>query len=457
MADPFYEKLYHNFPVFLQNIAVSVYGLKLRRQRYNKQFHSYLKDLCKTEWQSSEEIEAYQNDQVNALIKHAYNTVPFYKNLYDSHGINISQIQNLDDLNQLPIITKNEVKKAGAQLVSDEFQIKKLIKTKTSGTTGLPLTVYQTNESISRQWAFFWRSRTRFGLSINDSQLMFGARIPVSQKQHDPPYWRHDYFNNRVYLSTSHISKKTLKPIVDYLNSNRFVFYAGYPSAMYSLAKFINDFGIEVKKKPEVIAFGSDSVLPGQKKLIAKIFGAKIIEFYGMVEFAGTMSMCEHGRFHTDHEHCFIDTMETNEPGSSKLILTGWGNKAMPFIRYDIGDYAALSRDKCLCGRHTNSFLSIDGRIEDYITTPDGRKLRGFNQVFKNAKNILELQMIQEKIEEVTIRIVPDHNFIESDRVHLIKEFRKRAGHQLAVNFDIVEAIPRLKNGKFKAVISNVK
>ncbi len=457
MSDPIYEKVYHKLPVFLQNVAVSVYGLKLRRQRYGKLFHRYTEELKATEWHTKEEIEDLQNKCFRDLIVHAYKKVPFYKNLYDSHGVNFSQIQNLDDINRLPVITKNDIKKANTQVISDEFQAENLITTKTSGTTGTPLTVYQTLESINLQWAFFWRSRIRFDLSINDRHLMFGARMPVSQEQNYPPYWRHDYFNKRVYISTSHISRKTLHSIVNFLNTNQFVFYTGYPSAIYVLAKFIDDLGLEIKNKPRVIAFGSDSVSPSQKKLIAKVFGARIIEFYGMVEFAGTMSMCEYDRFHVDHEHCYIETEKADNPESQKLILTGWGNKAMPFIRYDIGDYASPAKTNCPCGRHTDSYISIDGRAEDYITTPDGRKLTGFNQVFKNARNILEVQVIQKNIEDVTLKIVPDEDFNESDKVYLLKEFRKRAGKQIGVKLEIVESIPRLKYGKFKSVISHVE
>ena len=450
------ERIYYKLPATLQNIAVSAYGLKLRQQRYNRTFKAFLDDLKRSEWISKEKILEYQNLKLRQIINHAYNTVPFYRSLYDEHGVDISQVQTINDLSRLPILTKKQVKAAGDHLLSTNFKKQRLFKTLTSGTTGTPLEIYQTKYSINFQWAIFWRARARFGLNIHDRHLMFGARMPISQDHLLPPYWRHDYFNNRVYISTNHIYEKTVNSIVDYLNSTHFDFFVGYPSAIYNFARLIKEKNLCLYNRPKIIVFSSDTVLSKQKEIISNVFGVPLTEFYGMVEFAGTMSKCEHERFHVDHEHCYIENHKIDSSKSHKLIMTGWGNYAMPFIRYDVGDFGTPSTSSCKCGRESDSYFSIDGRLEDFITTPDGRKLSGMNQVFKHAVNVLELQLYQEKISEIIFRIVPDINFSDNDKALLIKEFRKRAGDEIDVKFNIVDSIKKTSKGKFRAVISEL-
>ncbi|MDX1642293.1 MAG: hypothetical protein R3220_11380, partial [Balneolaceae bacterium] len=410
MPDSFAEKIYYKFPYQLQNIAVSLYGLKLKRDRYGKQFSKHLISLKETEWKSREQIGNHQNQSFIKLIHHAYKTIPFYKRWYDECDVNISQIKTVDDLPKLPILTKKMVKQHQEALISNKFDKGSLKKQLTSGTTGTPLTIYQTKDSLNLQWAVFWRFRERFGIRYGDRHLMFGARLPISQNQQKPPYWRHDYFNNRVYLSTPHISGRTVHDIADYLNSIHFDFFVGYPSAMVNLANLMRENDLKLLNNPKIIFSASDALLKNHEEIISEVFGAPVTEFYGNVEFAGTMSKCEHGRFHVDYEHCYVEAQKTENSESHELILTGWGNEAMPFIRYKIGDYGVPLDSDCKCGRKSYTFASIDGRTEDYVITPDERKLIGMNQVFEYAENALEIQLFQKEKEEVTFRIVPGEN-----------------------------------------------
>lgn len=456
MPGSFAEKIYYKLPYQLQNVAVTIYGLKLKRTRYGKQFFKNLASLKKSEWESREHIEQYQNEKIVKLIHHAYNTVPFYKKWYDDHSVDISQIKTVDDLKKLPILTKNLVRKHQEELISNKFEKHSLKKQLTSGTTGTPLKIYQTENSLNLQWAIFWRFRERFGVSYFDRQLMFGARLPISQKQQDPPYWRHDFFNNRVYLSTSHISDKTVPDIVDYLNSTHFDFFTGYPSAIVNLAHLMKENNLNLINQPKMIFSASDALLKNHERIIMEVFGAPVTEFYGMVEFAGTMSKCEYNRFHVDYEHCYFEKQKIDDSDNHELILTGWGNEAMPFLRYKIGDYGVPYDSECECGRKSDTFVSVDGRLEDYVITPDGRKLIGMNQVFEYAENVLEMQLFQKVKDEVIFRIVPDQSFNEEDRKALEREFRRRAGDKIQIKFEIVNSIEKSSSGKFKAVHSEI-
>jgi len=445
-------------PVLIQNLIFSFHGLKLSKARYNKHFFKILQDLKESEWWTEEKIANYQDEQVRKIVRHAYETVPFYRRFYDQYNVNIDKIKTVEDLALLPVLTKQIVRENQQQMVSMVYKKKNLKKVLTSGTTGTPLTIYFTKEGLAFQWAVWWRHKARFGISFKDEHLTFGARVPIDQDSNTPPFWRKDYFNKRVYLSTYHISGETVKSIVDYLNNTDFVFYTGYPSAMYSLASLIEEKKLHLENKPKYIISGSDALLPKYEAAIQRVFGAPVTDQYGMNEFAGNMSRCEQGKYHLDFECCYVEQqpLPAAREGDSKLFFTGWGNYAMPFIRYEVGDYGKPTLKKCSCGRHSLCFESIDGRMEDYIVTPDGRKIVGMNQVFEYAANAKEIQIYQKDVDLLTIFVVPDKNYGEDDNKALIRELRRRAGEEIKIEIKPVEEIKRAENGKFRAVISEV-
>jgi len=451
------EKIYYRMPVFVQNGIFSLAGWSLRRKRYNRCFYDQLARLKEMEWWSKGQIEEYQNSKVVETVRHAYQTVPFYRRWYDEHGVNIDAITSTSDLPKLPVLTKSLVREHQEAMVSTRVNRKWLIKGLTSGTTGTPLTVYLTADGLAFQWAVWWRHKARFGLTPGDRHLTFGARVPIDQTQSRPPYWRKDYFNHRVYLSTYHISKRTLRDIVAYLNGEHFVFYTGYPSAMFALTSLMEDAGLELTSPPRCVVTGSDALLPKYEAAVRRVFRAPVTEQYGMGEFAGNMAKCPEGLFHVDFECGLVETLPTEAFDRRRLILTGWGNPAMPFIRYEIGDYGRPSAGDCPCGRQSDGFASIDGRLEDFVIMPDGRKLIGMNQVFEYAKNAKEIQLYQPSANAVEFRVVPAEGFGKSDKDSLLREFQRRAGGEMEVTFRLVDALERSASGKLKAVISEVE
>lgn len=456
MPGSLWESAYYRLPVFLQNAIFSAYGFKLARSRYSRHFYAELERLKRTEWWSAAEIADHQNRMAASIVRHAYETVPFYRRWYDEHGIDIRRIATVDDLQRLPILTKQLVKDHQAELVSTAFPRRSLILQTTSGTTGTPLTIMRTSDGIAQQWAIWWRHKARFGLTNQDRHLCFGVRVPVRHDQNRPPYWRTDYVNRRVYLSAYHVSRQTVQDIANYLNRENFQFFTGYPSAMYALANLMEDAGLRLHNRPKHIVCGSDALLPRQEAVISRVFGAPVTDQYGVTEYAGNMSKCELGRYHVDVEVCHVGTQLEPDAGHQKLLLTGWGNPAMPFIRYEIGDYGTRLEGPCACGRQSPCFVSIDGRTYDCVVTPDGRRISGMAKVMEYATHVREMQIYQNSRQSVEFRIVPLQGYGEADRDALAREFRHRAGHEIELRFVEVEHVDRSRSGKQRAVISEI-
>jgi phenylacetate-CoA ligase len=101
-------------------------------------------------------------------------------------------------------------------------------------------------------------------------------------------------------------------------------------------------------------------------------------------------------------------------------------------------------------------FLEVDGRIEDYVMTPDGRLVGRLDHIFKEQLDVAEAQVLQEEKDALEVLIVPRQSYDERSEQGLMREFRSRLGEEIEIAFRYVEAIPREPNGKFRAVKSEV-
>jgi len=138
------------------------------------------------------------------------------------------------------------------------------------------------------------------------------------------------------------------------------------------------------------------------------------------------------------------------------LLVTGLGNDAVGFLRYRVGDVGTRLRRPCACGRPGDVFADVDGRIEDYVVTPDGRRIGRLDHIFKEQFDVAEAQILQGSREAIEVRVVPRASWSQGSARSLRKEIRARLGDEIGVELRLVDAIEREPNGKFRAVKSRV-
>ena len=203
----------------------------------------------------------------------------------------------------------------------------------------------------------------------------------------------------------------------------------------------------------------SESLLAFQRETIEAGFGAPVRDRYGVSEFCVSMVGCEANRLHVDMEFGIVEVEveeETEEWERGPLLVTGFAQEATPRFRYRIGDVGTRSKHPCPCGRPGEVFLGVDGRIEDYVATPDGRLVGRMDHVFKDQHEVAEAQILQADAGSIEVRIVPRGPWREETERGVTKELRSRLGEEIEIRIRVVEAIAREPNGKFRAVKSAV-
>jgi phenylacetate-CoA ligase len=180
-----------------------------------------------------------------------------------------------------------------------------------------------------------------------------------------------------------------------------------------------------------------------------------------MAEIVANASECVKGRLHLWPEIGHVEVVKgaasDGEKTPGELICTGLLNDDMPLIRYRVGDRGSLASpgDSCECGRGLPILLSVEGRMDDVLYTSDGRAIGRLDPIFKSRTPLSEAQIIQDRLDLIRIRFVPDAQFSSSDAQSLIERVRERMG-PVEVVLEAVDSIPRGSNGKFRSVICNL-
>src|SRR6266446_6369739 len=230
------ESFYLQLPIPLQHLACSVEGGRVRRSRFGRGFQKLLQEVEGRAFWSLERINTYRDERLRAFVHHCYHTVPFYRRHFQALKLAPEDIRTLDDLQKLPILTKQDVQDNYPDLVSEAVPKNQQIITHTSGTTGGGLRFATTLAASQKQWAIWWRYRRWHGLQQGTWCGSFGGRSVVPISQNRPPFWRYNYPGKQILFSAYHMSPENLDAYVCELRYRQPPWLHGYPSLLALVA-----------------------------------------------------------------------------------------------------------------------------------------------------------------------------------------------------------------------------
>jgi len=455
------QQLYYNAPYFIKNAMTSLYGWLQKGDRYGKFYQQYFQTLLSTQWYHHERLKEYQFHRVKQFLVHAQQHCKFYRKLFQDYGFEPAKLRALSELSVLPILDKETIRANLQDIVPDNLKEYQVRRVHTSGTTGTGLRFPVSSECFQREYAFRFLHYSWGGVQDGE-KFAFCSGHPVTYyDRRRPPFWAYDQANSWLLLSSYHLTEKNLPHYIAELDNFEPVLLAGYPSSLYLLALANQHLGRRVR--PRAIYTASETLFDSQRRAIEESFGCKVFMWYGNTEMCANIVECEQGIYHLKLEHSYVELLGSDSrpvpTGSEgRLVCTGFGNYALPLIRYDVGDVATESdQSNCECGRGGIIIKRVVGRIEDYVVTPDGRIVGRLDHLFKDAVRVKLAQIIQNTRDEVTLRIVKRLDYNSADETEILREARVRLGSSINIRFEYVEEIERTQNGKFRFIISNLK
>lgn len=456
---PDWLKIYEVLPYPLRVIAASLHGFRLRTMRYSKKTDRWVADALARESWASDQWSRWQQEHLVQMLWHASRNVPYYRHQWELRRRNGDR-SPVELLENWPVLSKDSLRDQPRAFLADGVNLHSQIVEHTSGTTGKPLQLWMSQNSV-RQWFALFEARWRgwYGFSRHDRWGILGGQMvtPFAQKQ--PPYWVWNSGLNQLYLSSYHLAPQSIEDYLEAIQSHKLVYLLGYASSLYSLAQLALEKNMNTSALRAVIS-NAEPLYAHQRAVISKVFQCPVYDTYGLSENVCAASECLHGNLHLWPEvgvtEILDDEADVSLPGGEigRLVCTGLLNLSMPLIRYDIGDRCFVStKTGCACGRTLPILGGIEGRKDDVLVTRDGRRIGRLDPVFKADLPIREAQIIQESLTRVVVRYVPVPGINSTDLAILVGRLHQRLG-EMEIVLEAVDQIPRSSNGKFQAVIS---
>jgi phenylacetate-CoA ligase len=452
------DEIYAALPVFGQNLACTWAGWRRARRRFSPHFWRRLEELERSV--SSSTLYEVQRERLDALVERVRLQVPFYRDVPPPSDSRDPEEAICQTLARIPPLEKKVYRDQPEAFLAKDVPPKRLWRGKTSGTTGTALPLWYTSETLAEEYAVVWRQRRFFGAQLSDPNLTFNGQTIVPFGQSRAPFWRQNLWGRQTLFSIYHMTPTNLQSYVKAIHTTPARYVQGYPSAVHLAARALLEADRPLPEGRLAAVFvSSESLLAFQRDTIKRAFGAPVHDRYGTSEFVVSMTSCVEKRLHVDMEFCIVEVEPEEETESyvrGPLLVTGLANDATPLLRYRIGDVGTKLKQPCACGRPGDVFLDVDGRLEDYVMTPDGRLVGRLDHIFKEQLDIAEAQILQESRDAIEVIVVPRPSWDTESVRSLLKEIRSRLGEEIGVELHVVDSIPREPNGKFRAVKSKV-
>jgi len=442
---------------FLSPIKIGTYRLEQLILREDQHFR-YLDFLRQSQYWPESRLKSFVSLRLKSLISHAYQTVPYYRRLYDAHGIDVRSIKLPSDLQKIPAVSSDDIRSSGKEMISSLYPMSVLQAKPTSGSTGKPRVLYQTRDFKLWKRAFLRRQYEWLGYSLGDRvAVLWGSEFYFRMKN-----FRDKLENallNHVELNTFRITEDMIRSYAQSLANFHPQFIESYMSAVYLLAKIVRRHGI-MGIHPRAIMTTSEILFPNIRKFIEDTFGCPVFDRYGANEVDGISLECPAGTgMHINLEGNFLEfvgkkgPVDENEVG--EIVITNLYNYGMPLIRYRIGDYASFSNGTCRCGKTLPLMGNLHGRIHDFIVSSDGSLLDPYFFVkIISPTSVQEFKIDQENAGEVTILVKTDS--FEHDSQQILQKILW-LDPSMKVRFKRLDSWPISVSGKYRFVESKAK
>jgi len=383
-------------------------------------------------------------------MRHAVARVPFYRQL----AIVPESIRSAADLQRFPVISKATIQEDQGKFLADGVDRTKLESSVTSGSTGQPTTTY-----FDRQSWLHGKYTLKILRMVQNGVGLFSRVMIASEYSPDLVNAGSTGFlpGDRLLFRQRRISVH--EPPAQHVEA----FEAFRPHALYTFPSYVSELigyceehSIALPRIP--VVFTSSEVLSDRlRQRIAQYFGARVCDVYGSTELKEVAWQCGEGRHHINFDNVFVEHVGDEDLGHDFLVLSTLRNRAMPLLRYRIGDIGRVKEGACPCGRQSPFISAISGREVDLLELPSGRRVSPYVLIthrIDHTPEIRKYQFVQTSPNSLEIQVTLGRDGAGIDRLQPIAdEVADRLGGEMLVRMVDVDHIPRTERGKHRLLI----
>jgi phenylacetate-CoA ligase len=411
-----------------------------------------LRALRRSQWATREELDRMRTQRLRSMLDHARATVPFY----ESHWAGADTPQSIEALEQLPVVRKAHIRAAGDALLSSAFERSALLTAKTGGSTGTSLSLrfdfdcqQRRNGAAFRsdEWAG-WRVGASIGALWGNPPKAVGFRAQLRAAVHERIH----------YCDTMLLDDRVVREFVSELRGSGTEFLFGHAHSIFRFSESVERQGLEPPSLRGIVST-SMMLLRPERELIERVLRCRVTDRYGCEEVGLIASECErHEGHHVNEEHVIVELVDESgrrvpdgEPGL--VCVTDLVNRGMPLIRYVVEDVAIAEPSPCACGRVHRRLRQIVGRTADFLKRRGGGLVAGVSLVERTLTlipGLAQLQLVQERLCEVTANVVPDDRYSEASADALRAELQRSLGADVTVSVVVRDSLVQEANGKYR-------
>lgn len=424
---------------------------RLKRYAARRQRAIIEERVLASQWLDQDRLRAWQVVNVQRLLRHAYKTTRYYRELFDDRGLRPRDIRSLSDLSQaVPPLTRNIVKARFDDLVSSEWK-NSLRLGRTSGSTGTPMH-FAHPKPFPEQRSSRAQLADILGLKGNERTLYV-----VAPALPDGHYRRFDEKRNVTIYSFHDMPAKGLEELVDFAMEWHPEYLYGYVSLLCLLADEFEKRGYTCPSI-RIIRTGSEKLYDHQRAQLTRVLGGEVFDHYGSEEISDYGVEChEHNGLHLFSNLRLFELDPATDTGENtgELLVTDFANYAMPFVRYRNGDVITVEQGPCPCGRSLPR-ATVHGRSIDMLRRRDGSIMRAtFFEELVDPRKIARFLVHQRTYDRLDVHLVPTGLFSDAYRDHLLEQISKQT-QMSEVNIILEDEIDIKIAGKHRLLRSDV-
>tara|TARA_B100000446_G_scaffold157535_1_gene155024 strand:+ start:417 stop:1763 length:1347 start_codon:yes stop_codon:yes gene_type:complete len=444
--------------MYTRAISNIVFPIQERLKRHKTV--AYRRRLEASQWLDEAELKHLQIDNLRRFLIKVNETNSFYKALFSTHGFSPREFSELSDLQILPFLTKEVIRKNSTAMKSP--LIDELSRFNTGGSSGSPLIFFLGKERISHDVAAKWRATRWWGVDIGDREMVVWGS-PIELGAQDRVRLLRDKLFRSELLSAFDLSEERMGQFIRRIQRYAPTMIFGYPSVISMLAEYAKERRIDLSSLGVKVVFvTSEKLYDHQRTIIEEQFCCPVANGYGSRDAGFIAHECPSGKLHICAEDILVEIV--NEKGEvvpagevGEIVVTHTATTAFPFIRYKTGDMGAIDTEGCSCGRGLPVLKEVLGRTTDFVMASDGRLLHGLSLIYvlRDLDGIEAFKIIQNDRLNTRVNIVKNSSYDENNDARIVKEFRQRLGESVTVETHYCQEIEAEKSGKYRYVVSH--
>lgn len=417
--------------------------------------YKWLKQIERMQSWSREEVIKWQNKQLQALVRHAYEHTIYYRELFDNLGLKPSDIQCVEDLHKLPIITKEIAIANHDKLIPDNIASLPHRERKTGGTTGEPMH-YLMDEN---NWGYTSAAKLHAWMTTSykygDKFVAMGSASLFAKKP-SLPRRIYDKIRREYPLNTVNLTENLCEQYVAYLKKNNIKYIYGYTASIYIFTSYVAKYKLNLKQI-EIVFTTSENLTDEYRSLIEKTYDCRVMDCYGANDAGMNAYEVVRGHYHVGYNvMCEIINPIAEHTGT--ILTTNLLNYTFPLLRYQFGDDVELYPEGKYNGHNGQTIRQVLGRTSDIMRLENGHNMTatGFAMIMKEF-DIVAFSFNKTDVNHVTLTIQPiKEKYTKQQEQEIRKTINRYIGDDAKLEIVYVDYFEPLKNGKRRYFMNNI-